>query len=56
MDCDAKLKVVDFYGGYSLEIFLDWVHALESHFKLWLAEEHQLSFAKTKLKARFEMS
>ena len=46
-----KLDIVDFNGDSNPEVFLDWLHSLESYFK-WhqLAEERKISFAEAKLK------
>ncbi|KAM5575250.1 hypothetical protein ABKV19_014275 [Rosa sericea] len=47
----VKLDVTDFNGDSNPEVFLDWLHSLESYFK-WhqLAEERKISFAEAKLK------
>ena len=46
-----KLDVTDFNGDNNHEVFLDWLHSLESYFR-WhqLAEERKISFAEAKLK------
>lgn len=50
VDRSAKLEVGDFHRDNNPELFLDWLHSLESFFRWYrLTDERKLFFAETKL-------
>ena len=51
VDKGAKLEVGDFHGDKNPEVFLDWLHSLESFFRWYPStNERNLFFAEAKLK------